>query len=87
MMRQCARLSCGGQIVADEDGRRVCLLCGTATFEPEPTLVEKLISNSTNYGMPGVANLGPRQEPTEAPSAVYERIMASVRKEAAHGHR
>jgi hypothetical protein len=77
-MRQCPRAFCGGQILLS-DGRLVCSLCGFVAFEPEPTLLEKLMSNASAVGERPEAR---RQEPKAAPAAVFARVMASIRKEA-----
>lgn len=73
-------MSCRHGYVNDV-GRLCCLYCGDVAREPEPTMLEKLISNATPEQAPSHnVNYGRRLPPVEAPQHVYDRILAAVRE-------
>jgi hypothetical protein len=74
-MKVCPRCI-GGRVLLDEGGRQVCLACGWS-IEPEPTLLEKMISNATPEAQPGVG-----RRATPLPADLAARVLAAVRKEA-----
>lgn len=56
---RCPVPHCGGRLVVDEtDARRLCDLAGHIAVDPEPGLLEKLMSNATPEHE---QNSGPRE--------------------------
>lgn len=81
-MMRCQRPHCGGQVVVDDD-RACCLLCGQVVREPEPSTLEKMLSNATPEQDEHGFTFGDR-----VPANIDEikaRVMARIRQEAARG--
>lgn len=80
-MRRCP--NCTGRGVYSDGGRVVCLLCGHVVHDPEPTLIDKILSNATPEaaGSPDGERFGPRVPADLA--AIKARVLSRIRSEAA----
>ena len=66
----------GAPVLLPTDERVLCLLCAYVAYDPDPDVLEKLLSNATPEAQPGI---GTRITPNL--DAIKSRVLAMVRQE------